>query len=71
MSLYIIFKCYINLNLFQYRCKANNLRNTLNVHPASGIQMWEDTFDKMVKAMGLNSSVRIMHTPPTCRNTLT
>ena len=44
------------------RCKANNLRNTLNVHPASGIQKWEDTFHEMVKAMGLKSSVRIIHT---------
>ena len=46
-----------------YRCKAHNLRNTLNLHPASGIQKWEYTFDDMVKAMGLNSSsVRIIYT---------
>uniref|UniRef100_A0A1X7UH53 Glycoside hydrolase family 31 N-terminal domain-containing protein n=1 Tax=Amphimedon queenslandica TaxID=400682 RepID=A0A1X7UH53_AMPQE len=37
-------------------CKANNLKNTLNLHFASGIQKWEDTFNEMVEAMGLNAS---------------
>ena len=42
------------------RCKAHNLRNTLNLHPASGIQKWEVTYHEMVKAMGLNeATVRI------------
>ncbi|XP_019861971.1 PREDICTED: uncharacterized protein LOC105315496, partial [Amphimedon queenslandica] len=45
-------------------CKANNLRNTLNLHPASGIQKWEVTFNDMVKAMGLKASAEYVPWKP-------
>jgi len=43
-----------------YRCKAHNIKNTLNLHPASGIQPWEDMYKEMAMAMGIDPSVRIM-----------
>ena len=33
-------------------CKQFNLHNSLNIHPASGIQVWEETYDAMADAMG-------------------
>jgi alpha-glucosidase len=35
-------------------CKSKGLQNTLNIHPASGIQPWEDTYSVMASAMGID-----------------
>jgi alpha-glucosidase (family GH31 glycosyl hydrolase) len=37
-------------------CKAMGLKNTLNVHPASGMQPWEEKFAEMAIAMGQDPS---------------
>ena len=39
-------------------CKANGLHNTLNLHPASGIQPWEEKYAEMATAMGIDPSTR-------------
>lgn len=28
--------------------------NTLNIHPASGVQVWEETYEAMARAMGMD-----------------
>ena len=48
------------LAVSSYRCKAHNIKNTLNLHPASGIQPWEDMYKEMATAMGMDPSVRII-----------
>lgn len=40
-------------------CKARNLRNTLNIHPASGMQPWEDKYAVMAVAMGIDPKTQI------------
>ncbi|KAL5486960.1 hypothetical protein EMCRGX_G019505 [Ephydatia muelleri] len=35
-------------------CKSKNLKNTLNLHPASGIQPWEEMYPEMAEAMGID-----------------
>eukprot|EP00117_Sycon_ciliatum_P025367 scpid31380/ scgid21071/ Alpha-xylosidase len=37
-------------------CKARGLKNTLNLHPASGIQPWEERYKEMAEAMGIDPS---------------
>jgi len=37
-------------------CKQLGLKNTLNVHPASGIQPWEEKYVQMAQAMGIDPS---------------
>ncbi|CAF1060534.1 unnamed protein product [Adineta steineri] len=37
-------------------CKQLGLKNTLNVHPASGIQPWEEKYKEMAVAMGIDPS---------------
>jgi alpha-glucosidase len=37
-------------------CKSQGLHNTLNLHPASGIQPWEEKFVEMAQAMGITPS---------------
>ena len=33
-------------------CKRYGLHNSMNLHPASGIQLWEETYEAMADAMG-------------------
>eukprot|EP00698_Gefionella_okellyi_P018500 TRINITY_DN5552_c0_g1_i1.p1 TRINITY_DN5552_c0_g1~~TRINITY_DN5552_c0_g1_i1.p1 ORF type:complete len:938 (-),score=168.17 TRINITY_DN5552_c0_g1_i1:17-2830(-) len=40
-------------------CKARGLRNTLNLHPASGMQPWEEKYAVMATAMGIDPSSNI------------
>ena len=40
-----------------HRCKTKNLQNTLNIHSASVIQPWEDKYEEMATAMGIDPSV--------------
>jgi hypothetical protein len=35
-------------------CESKGLKNTVNIHPASGIQPWEDTYTQMATAMGID-----------------
>lgn len=35
-------------------CKSHGLKNTLNLHPASGVQPWEDRYAEMAEAMGID-----------------
>ncbi|XP_065915296.1 alpha-xylosidase BoGH31A-like isoform X1 [Dysidea avara] len=37
-------------------CETHNIKNTLNLHPASGVQPWEDTYKEIAMAMGINPS---------------
>ena len=37
---------------------ADGLKTTLNLHPASGIQPWEDHYAEMARAMGIESGQR-------------
>ena len=39
---------------FLDKLHANNLKTSLNLHPASGIQPWEDRYPEMAKAMGID-----------------
>ncbi len=41
------------------RCKSMGLKNTLNVHPASGFQPWEAKYSEMAQAMGQDPSQQI------------
>ena len=45
---------FVNHTQFLVWCKTLGLRNTLNVHPASGIQPWEETYEVMARAMGID-----------------
>jgi alpha-glucosidase (family GH31 glycosyl hydrolase) len=40
-------------------CKQYGLKNTLNLHPASGIQPWEATYPEMAKYMGIDPASNI------------
>ena len=56
------------------RCESKGLKNTVNVHPASGIQPWEDTYTQMATAMGIDPEVRweivlTSHLPPVSQQT--
>ena len=37
-------------------CKQLGLKNTLNLHPASGIQLWEEKYPEMAQTMGIDPS---------------
>jgi len=37
---------------------ANHLKTSLNLHPASGIQPWEDAYPAMAKAMGIDPATK-------------
>ena len=39
---------------FLARLHADNLKTSLNLHPASGIQPWEDHYPEMARAMGID-----------------
>ena len=39
-------------------CKARGLKNTLNLHPASGIQPWEEKYKEMAHAMGIDPATQ-------------
>jgi len=39
---------------FLARLKAQGLKATLNVHPASGVQPWEEAYPAMAKVMGID-----------------
>jgi alpha-glucosidase len=39
---------------FLKRIKEQGLKTTLNVHPASGVQPWEEAYPAMAKAMGID-----------------
>ena len=45
---------FANHTEFLRWCKSLGLRNTLNVHPASGIQAWEETYPAMARALGID-----------------
>jgi len=45
---------FVNPAAFLKWCKELGLRNTLNLHPASGIQPWEDTYEEMAIANGVD-----------------
>ena len=47
---------FVNHTQFLAWCKTLGLRNTLNLHPASGIQPWEETYPQMAEAMGIDPS---------------
>ena len=41
------------------RCKFHGLKNTLNLHPASGMQPWEEKYSEMAEAMGIDPTVSV------------
>ena len=43
---------------FLARLHADNLKTSLNLHPASGIQPWEDAYPAMAKAMGIDPATK-------------
>jgi len=43
---------------FLDRLHANGLKTSLNMHPASGVQPWEDAYPAMAKAMGVDPATR-------------
>ena len=43
---------------FLARLHAEGLKTTLNLHPASGVQPWEDAYPAMAKAMGIDPATR-------------
>jgi alpha-glucosidase (family GH31 glycosyl hydrolase) len=47
---------YPNHQKFLQWCKQLGMKNTLNVHPASGIQPWEEKYKQMALAMGIDPS---------------
>ena len=44
--------------LFLDRLHADHLKTSLNLHPASGIQPWEETYPAMAKAMGIDPATK-------------
>ncbi len=44
--------------LFLDRMKADGLKATLNLHPASGIQPWETSYPAMARAMGIDPATK-------------
>ena len=47
-----------NPTKFLQWCKQLGLKNTLNLHPASGIQTWEERYEAMARAMGIDPSTQ-------------
>jgi alpha-glucosidase (family GH31 glycosyl hydrolase) len=45
-------------NLFLDWLHGNHLKTSLNLHPASGIQPWEDAYPAMAKAMGIDPATK-------------
>jgi alpha-glucosidase (family GH31 glycosyl hydrolase) len=43
---------------FLAKLHADNLKTSLNLHPASGIQPWEDAYPAMAKAMGIDPTTK-------------
>ncbi len=43
---------------FLARLHANGLKTSLNLHPASGIQPWEDGYPAMARAMGIDPATQ-------------
>jgi len=43
---------------FLARLHAEGLKTTLNLHPASGVQPWEDAYPAMAKAMGIDPATK-------------
>ncbi|HEY2469156.1 MAG TPA: TIM-barrel domain-containing protein [Terracidiphilus sp.] len=44
--------------LFLDRLHADHLKTSLNLHPASGIQPWEEAYPTMAKAMGIDPATK-------------
>jgi alpha-glucosidase len=44
--------------VFLARIHAEGLKTTLNLHPASGVQPWEQAYPAMAKAMGIDPATR-------------
>lgn len=45
-------------HLFLDRLHADHLKTSLNLHPASGIQPWEEAYPAMAKAMGIDPATK-------------
>jgi hypothetical protein len=45
-------------DMFLARLHADHLKTSLNLHPASGIQPWEDAYPAMARAMGIDPASR-------------
>lgn len=43
---------------FLRNIKAEGLKTTLNMHPASGVQPWEDAYPEMAKRMGIDPATK-------------
>ena len=43
---------------FLARLRASHLQTSLNLHPASGIQPWEEHYAEMARAMGVDSAAK-------------
>ena len=43
---------------FLARLHADGLKTSLNMHPASGVQPWEDAYPAMAKAMGIDPATK-------------
>jgi alpha-glucosidase len=43
---------------FLAKLHAEGLKTTLNLHPASGVQPWEDAYPAMARAMGIDPATR-------------
>jgi len=43
---------------FLQRLHADGLKTSLNMHPASGVQPWEEAYPAMAKAMGIDPATR-------------
>ena len=43
---------------FLARLHADGLKTSLNMHPASGVQPWEDAYPAMAKAMGIDPTTK-------------
>jgi alpha-glucosidase len=43
---------------FLTRLHADGLKTSLNMHPASGVQPWEDAYPAMAKAMGIDPATK-------------
>jgi alpha-glucosidase (family GH31 glycosyl hydrolase) len=48
-----------NPKAFLDYCKSKGLKNTLNLHPASGVQPWEERYPEMANASGINPESQI------------
>ncbi len=45
-------------DMFLAKLHADHLKTSLNLHPASGIQPWEDAYPAMARAMGIDPASR-------------